>query len=584
MRKSLRFKFIVGFLLIIAPLIVFLIFNNLYAMNVVREEVSKTNNNLLAQHVKQTDKLFTETNNYLFGLRDNENDINELILSKDTDDYVIIKQKILSRFQTNLNYFQLMDSIFLYNYEANDLIFSTKQQYYDIENAIKESLPAKLNTLVDSENPQWQMIHLGNRSALIKMTRLSSTMVAGALVSTDTLLNSLKFLDAGNPGGSVILTKDGEVASATTLSASKLTVAIAAIPKLETKYQTVTDPTDGAKYLLIGSPSEIANINYIVMIPEGNMLQHLPFFQLAVYIIPLGGLLFLAFYLILLRQVLLKPMKALMYGMNRIIHGDLNVQLNVNHSSEFAFLMATFNNMVLEISRLKIDVYEEKIHTQEAEFGLLQVQIRPHFYLNSLNIIHSLASIKEYILIQKMTQHLAEYFRFLIHTKRKNVTLETEIRHVENYLEIQKLRFPNQLVYEIALPDHYKQCIILPLAIQTFIENTIIHGFADRRQLLRIQIQVVPDELKPEDFLWIIVRDNGIGFPQAILEKLQDGTYVNEIFEEGHVGIQNVLQRQQIRYEGNAKIVFNNMEGKGAEIRIGIPFILDDANEEEEDV
>jgi two-component system sensor histidine kinase YesM len=583
MRKSLRFKFIVGFLMIITPLIVFLIFNNLYAMNVVREEVSKTNNNLLAQHVKQTDKLFTETNNYLFGLRDNENDINELILSKNTDDYVIIKQRILSRFQTNLNYFQLMDSIFLYNYEANDLIFSTKQQYYDIEAAIKESIPSKLSSLEDSENPQWKMIRLGDKSALIKLTRLSSTMVAGALVSTDTLLNSLKFLDAGNPGGSVILTKAGDVASTTTLSASKLDVAIAATPKLTTKYQTVSDPVDGAKYLLIGSPSEIANINYIVMIPEGNMLQHLPFFQLAVYIIPLGGLLFLAFYLILLRQVLLKPMKAMMYGMNRIIRGDLNVQLNVNHSSEFAFLMGTFNNMVLEISRLKIDVYEEKIHTQEAEFGLLQVQIRPHFYLNSLNIIHSLASIKEYQLIQKMTQHLAEYFRFITHTKRKNVTLEAEIKHVENYLEIQKLRFPNQLVYEIALPDHYRHCIILPLAIQTFIENTIIHGFAERSQLFKIHIQVVPDELEPEDYLWIIVSDNGVGFSEEVLLKLQEGTYANEVFEEGHVGIQNVMQRQQIRYEGKAKLLFNNLEGKGAEIRIGIPFMID-VNEEDDDV
>jgi two-component system, sensor histidine kinase YesM len=262
-----------------------------------------------------------------------------------------------------------------------------------------------------------------------------------------------------------------------------------------------------------------------------------------------------------------------MHGMNQLMRGDLNVRLNDNHSSEFAFLIGTFNNMVLDISRLKIDVYEEKIHTQEAEFRLLQVQIRPHFYLNSLNIIASLASIKEYALIQKMTQHLAEYFRFIIHTKRNDVTLEAEIRHIENYLEIQKLRFPNQLEYRIEIPEQYRSCVVLPLTIQTFVENTIIHGFADRSKLLKIHIRVIPDDRLPDDFLWIIVSDTGVGFPPEVLSKLQDGSYVQEVFEEGHLGIQNILKRQQIRYEGAAIIIFNNIDEFGAEVRIGIPFI-----------
>jgi two-component system, sensor histidine kinase YesM len=68
MRNSLRFKFVAGFLIIIIPLVGFLFFNNLYATKVVREQVSKTNINSLTQHIKQTDKLLMETNNYLYGL------------------------------------------------------------------------------------------------------------------------------------------------------------------------------------------------------------------------------------------------------------------------------------------------------------------------------------------------------------------------------------------------------------------------------------------------------------------------------------------------------------------------------------
>jgi two-component system, sensor histidine kinase YesM len=584
MRHSLRFKFVVGFLIIIVPLVCFLLFNNIYASNVVREQVSKTNSNALNQYVKQLDQMFTEATNYLNLLNENETEVNSVdFIPFDSDDYVINKVKLFQRFRTTLNYYPLMDSFFLYNIRAHDLIFASKRDYYTQRDTILNKLTVDLEAPPAQVIEEWQLIPSGSGMALIKIVRLSNNLLAGALVNTDRLVDSLGFLEIGSTGGAVILSKQSEVASSTTLSDSKLKVAKNTLLKPDDLFQTVTDPAGGKKYLLIGVLSDVANIKYRVMIPEETILRNLPFFRLAVYIVPLGGFLFLLFYFILLRQVLLKPMKTLIQGMNRIMRGDLNTRLNENHSSEFAFLMGTFNNMVTQISKLKIDVYEEKIRTQDAEFGLLQVQIRPHFYLNSLNIIHSLAAIKEYALIQKMTQLLAEYFRFIIQTKNGTVSLESEIRHIQNYLEIQKLRFPNQLNYEIVLPDRFLNCIILPLTIQTFVENSIIHGFASLKELFVIRILIDENDQAADDLLWIEVSDNGIGFPEPILRKLQDGTYENEVFDDGHLGIQNVMQRQRIQYEAKAKLLFNNGSNKGAEIKIGIPLSYED-KEEEDDV
>lgn len=584
MRNSLRFKFVTGFLIIIIPLVFFLLFNNLYATNVVREQVSKTNSNLLTQHVKQIDQLFLETNTYLYDLWNNEVDINQLNdLKYGTDDYLLTKRRVVNRFQTDLNKFFLMDTIFLFNVQTQDTTFVTKQDYYLQERLITERVPIELVNQKDTDTPIWQVIQFENRTVLMKITRLTNNLISGAIVNTDSLVASLKFLDMGTTGGAVILTKKGAVASGTNLEDSKLKAAVDAAPNLKNTYEIVSNPKDKGKYLLIGVSSEITDIKYTVMIPEGNMLKHLPFFQLAVYFIPLGGILILLFYLYFLRSVLLKPMNTLMLGMKRIMRGDLNIRLNEDHSSEFSFLIGTFNNMVTEISRLKIDVYEEKIRTQEAEFGLLQVQIRPHFYLNSLNIIYSLAAIKEYALIQKMTQHLAEYFRFITQTNQGTVTLEAEIRHTQNYLEIQKLRFPNQLVYEIELPDRYRECVILPLTIQTFVENSIIHGFADRRELFTVRIIVTADEQAPDDFLWIEVIDSGGGFSETLLRKLQEGIYEDELFAEGHLGIQNVIKRQRIRYKGKAKLSFSNGKVRGAEVKLGIPMSYS-INAEDEDV
>jgi two-component system sensor histidine kinase YesM len=107
---------------------------------------------------------------------------------------------------------------------------------------------------------------------------------------------------------------------------------------------------------------------------------------------------------------------------------------------------------------LKINVYEEMMKAQEAEFKHLQAQINPHFYLNSLNVIYSLSSLGENRLVERMTEHLADYFRFITRAHRDSITVEEELEHIRNYLEIQSLRFPEKLAYRIDLPEELRTC------------------------------------------------------------------------------------------------------------------------------
>ena len=74
---------------------------------------------------------------------------------------------------------------------------------------------------------------------------------------------------------------------------------------------------------------------------------------------------------------------------------------------------STFNNMLEEIDKLKSDVYEEKISRQKAELKHLQGQVNPHFYLNSLNIIYTLARTGELELLEEMCTCLIDYFRYM---------------------------------------------------------------------------------------------------------------------------------------------------------------------------
>ncbi|OPH56128.1 hypothetical protein BC351_28560 [Paenibacillus ferrarius] len=589
-RKSLTFKFVAGFVIIISPLILFLYYNNLYAISVVREQVSGANRNLLADYVKQVDKQMKEINNYLNLVNDREPDVNLLnFMEYGTDDYMLTKQKIFTRFQVDLGYFQVIDTIFLYNIKDKDIVLNTRSDYYLNEKVIADYIDQHPKDDEMQKIGSWQLIKVGDETAFLKLIR-NNNLVVGCWIKANTVAEPLKFLDAENGGGgAALVSMEGEVASETKLTEQQIALA-ANVPEQQDKpYQSVTDYTKELSYLLVAIPATMVPIKYVVLIPEASMLKNLPFFRLAIYIIPLGGLLILSFYFIFVRKVLLTPMKKLIRGMQRITRGDWDVQLEQDNTTEFAFVIRTFNNMVGEISNLKIDVYEQQLLTKEAEFKHLQVQIKPHFYLNSLNIITSLAATKQYEIIQKMARYLAEYFRFNISTSRRTVTIEAELKHIQNYLEIQKLRFPGKLSYEISLPEELAHCSMLPLTIQTLVENSIIHGFMNRRELFTIKIEVRESRAVKEGIeektVWVQVADNGVGFKQEILEKLQMNRWHEHSGENGHLGLHNVLLRLQMRYGDRAQLLFCNQTDKGAVVQIGIPAIyLEDEAEENDDI
>ena len=102
----------------------------------------------------------------------------------------------------------------------------------------------------------------------------------------------------------------------------------------------------------------------------------------------------------------------------------------------------TFNTMMDEIHKLKINVYEEQLATQRSELKHLQLQINPHFLFNSLNIVYHLASVKNLALIQEMILCLVQYFRFMFRSNSHFVSLSDELDHTRNYLTIQQMRFP----------------------------------------------------------------------------------------------------------------------------------------------
>jgi len=279
-------------------------------------------------------------------------------------------------------------------------------------------------------------------------------------------------------------------------------------------------------------------------------------------------ILILIIFLLFLNEVVFKPLYELIRGMKKISMGDLETRLQENKTTEFNFLAYSFNNMAEEVKDLKIGMYEEKLRVQQAEFKHLQAQISPHFYMNSLNIIYNFAALGDSESVKKMSLHLADYFRFIMKTNRSTVTLEEELKHIGNYIEIQQIRFPGKLQYAVELDPSILDMRIPALTIQPFVENAIIHGFKNRRQLFRIQIYAEPAPVR--DHLILYIQDNGVGFPEDVMRSVADDSPLSRNESSG-LGIQNVIHRLKLHYEEDVRIEFSNADEGGAVIAIYLP-------------
>ena len=224
-------------------------------------------------------------------------------------------------------------------------------------------------------------------------------------------------------------------------------------------------------------------------------------------------------------------------------------------SDEFRMVNHTFNGMMEQIQELRIHVYEEQLNKQKAELQHLQLQINPHFFMNSLNIIYNLALVKNYALIQEMAISLVQYFRYMFRSNLTFLPLKDELQHIRNYIRIQELRFPDQLAFETSAPEFLLSARIPPLVIQTFVENSIKHAVSSEGPVA-IAVRVDLDDNREAPMIVIEVRDWGSGFTEEVLREIRAGNRIVDAQGGEHIGIWNVRRRLGLLYGDRSDIQF----------------------------
>ena len=300
---------------------------------------------------------------------------------------------------------------------------------------------------------------------------------------------------------------------------------------------------------------------------------------------------------------IVKPLKQISSVAHKISQRDFNVPLfYAKRHDEIGNICDAFDRMIISI-REYIDAIWEKAVTEaelkekevemqalyaDAQLRALQNQINPHFLFNTLNTGAQLAMMEGADKTCFFIEQTADFFRYNIQQKNKTVSIDEELKLVDNFVYIMSVRFGNRLQFEKQLPQNglaneFTEQIPV-MTLQPLVENCIKHGLKNSigRVVLKIE--------RLNKFIQISVSDNGSGFPAQIRKNIfdavknsdkdglqnvlvsLDSTAVKK--EEGGngTGLINVFMRLKLYFHRNDVFdITENDDGQGTKFIIRIP-------------
>lgn len=230
------------------------------------------------------------------------------------------------------------------------------------------------------------------------------------------------------------------------------------------------------------------------------------------------------------------------------------------------FTSVTVIGTVLKIwnsVRIQAKLEEQQRLLLQARMEALQNQINPHFLFNTLNSVSSLVRFDPDT-ARDMIIKLANILRRLLHSSDAFVPLREELEFIDNYLDIEVVRFGHDKLQVVKDLDPASLDVMVPsMLLQPLVENSIKHGLSSKIDGGSIHLRSRVTDSK----LVIEVEDDGVGMGSASFLEKPTGLGGTGI------GMANVAERLKVLYGGTARMTMDSLQGKGTLVRLRLPVL-----------
>ena len=453
-------------------------------------------------------------------------------------------QEDLKKVQTSFAEFEYQNEThmtFLLETDSTDYFINVSNLYIPYEDYLL--LKSNLKSLrSDISDRKWKNVTTKNSEYLVKSVHYEGKIIY-AVISSEDILKPLRKLNIGNNG------------------------------KLSLK-----EPNNiPSENYLIHAQNEKTHLPFdiYVLVDYAEVFRNITLLEVFLSAVPIIITILSIIIILYIRQWMIKPITRLTERLSQLGDSIPPSEFFISEGIlEIDKANDKLNKVIFDMQELKIREYHSQLELKKIELNYLKNQIRPHFYLNMLSMIHSMLQTKNYKEIEELTILTSNYLRHLFMANQDFSELKDEVQHIKDYLEIQRIRYGNSIYFSLNYNDDLQNTLVPSLLLQTFIENTIKHGFSFQ-DLFTILLSIKKVKTENSDYIQICIEDNGPGFSEEILSKLNQKQSL--ITEDGHhIGITNTIERLNLLYPNDYSITFENNEEGGAKILLLIPYKIID--------
>ena len=453
-------------------------------------------------------------------------------------------QENLKKVQTSFTEFEYQNEThmtFLLETDSTDHFINVSNLYIPYEDYLL--LKSNLKSLrSDISDRKWKNVTTKNSEYLVKSVHYEGKIIY-AVISSEDILKPLRKLNIGNNG------------------------------KLSLK-----EPNNiPSENYLIHAQNEKTHLPFdiYVLVDYAEVFRNITLLEVFLSAVPIIITILSIIIILYIRQWMIKPITRLTERLSQLGDSIPPSELFISEGIlEIDKANDKLNKVIFDMQELKIREYHSQLELKKIELNYLKNQIRPHFYLNMLSMIHSMLQTKNYKEIEELTILTSNYLRHLFMANQDFSELKDEVQHIKDYLEIQRIRYGNSIYFSLDYNSDLQNTLVPSLLLQTFIENTIKHGFSFQ-DLFTIFLSIKKVKTENSDYIQICIEDNGPGFSEEILSKLNQKQSL--ITEDGHhIGITNTIERLNLLYPNDYSIAFENNEEGGAKILLLIPYKIID--------
>lgn len=527
-KGSLSFWTILIIIVLILPMNIYMLYSAQRSQEIIIQQTVTGMESMANLYMNELEDQMRTINNFVLELEESDVNLQSICKEADWDSYYISGMGLLNTMRQHIANYKDANAYFFYSDNTEHGML--------VENAENVSKSQLEDVLFDNENilqsRRWQIITIDDTQWLFHANYWRGIYI-GAGIQLDYMV------------GAIQENMENET--------------------LKVFFDDRASVKDGEGFLSVTKQCAERKLYLHLQVEEQEVIQNLPILQRMGFRFAFAQLCIIPIMILVVRGLILVPLQTLNEALQRL-KSDPTVRISrLSLTPDFENVYSTFNNMADEIVELKINNYEREIDRQKMELRNLQMQVKPHFLFNSLNLMYNLIQMREYKSVQTMLLYFSDYFRYINVGDNDFSLFGEELELIKKYIEVSKIRYPNIIEEEYQVEAGVETVMIPQLLVHNFVENIIKHGL-NLKQINHILLKAYVEDGQ----MAICIQDDGVGMPEEQAENVNQGIFV---YADGakHHGLKNSYRRMHYFYGEKGSMRIRSAIDQGTEVVLRFP-------------